>query len=139
MLSRIASGTRALTGRSYVRAAHVTRPAPSYAAEYERVFGASVLFGCARNAILLEPGWLALRIRVSPQYVSEILVAHDDGLLRSLEQSRSCRGRVSATVRQLLGKASLSMDDVARRLSLSRPTLYRALRMESTTFGISQR
>ena len=131
---RMVSGTRRLSDRSFVRAVRLMRAAPRHAAEYHRVFGAPVTFGCARNEMLMDPAWFALRIAMSPPYAADILKAHADAMLAKLQDTRSCRGRVEEALRPLLATGDVSMPRVARALGMSRQTLYRALKAERVTY-----
>jgi AraC-like DNA-binding protein len=134
-LLRKVVGTRQLTAERFVRAVHFVDPEPLKGADYEELFGAPVRFGMARNAMLMDPAWFALRVRVSPAYVSPILIEHADRLLRSLSDRQSTRGRVAAVLAERLSHEGADMTSVARDLAVSRATLYRALQQEGTTFA----
>ncbi len=134
-LLRKVVGTRQLTSQRFVRAVHFVHVEPIPGADYEALFGAPVHFGMSRNAMLMDPAWFDLRVRVSPAYVSPILIEHADRLLRSLSDTQSTRGRVAAAIGERLGHDGASMISVARHLAVSRATLYRALQQEGTTFA----
>jgi len=116
------------------KAVHVTHPAPVYRAEYERIFGAPVTFDAGWNAVLLDEKWLNHKIALQPRYVFGILSEHADALLKSLENSKSTRGRVESLLMPVLHKGEASMDAVAEKMGLSRQTLFRQLKAEGTTF-----
>ena len=116
------------------KAVHVTHPAPIYRAEYERIFGAPVTFDAGWNAVLLDEKWLNHKIALQPRYVFGILSEHADALLKSLENSKSTRGRVESLLMPVLHKGEASMDAVAEKMGLSRQTLFRQLKAEGTTF-----
>ena len=47
-------------GRPFPKAIHFTHDEPSYRAEYDRVFGAPLVFGSDRNAMLVDQDFLSL-------------------------------------------------------------------------------
>jgi AraC-like DNA-binding protein len=70
----------------------------------------------------------------SSRYVFGILSAHAEALLKSLESSKTTRGRVESLLMPVLHTGEASMDLIARKLGLSRQTLFRKLRAEGVTF-----
>jgi AraC-like DNA-binding protein len=74
------------------------------------------------------------RIALQPRYVFGILSEHADALLKSLESSKSVRGRVESLLMPILHTGDVSMGMIAGRLGLSRQTLLRRLKAEGTTF-----
>jgi AraC-like DNA-binding protein len=117
-----------------VKSVHVTHPAPEHRAEYERVFRAPVVFDSDRNAIQLDETWVGRRVGRLPRYVFGVLTHHADELLRTLESSKSFRGRVEALLMPMLHTGSAGMDTVAAKLGVSRQTLFRKLKAEGVTF-----
>jgi AraC-like DNA-binding protein len=137
--ARIVCGVRRLLGPTrLVNEVHVTHPQPAYKAEYDRIFGAPVLFESDRNALLMADGlWPAVSeamvSRISP-YASDVLSAHADALLESLEKSKSTRGRVEAILRSILHTGEARLQTIANTMGVSRQTLFRRLRAEGVTF-----
>lgn len=132
--ARTICGPRRFGVTQIAKAVHVTHPAPAYRSEYERIYGVPVTFDAEWNAVLLDEKWLDHRISVQPRYVFGILSEHAAALLESLENSKSMRGRVERLLMPILHKGEASMDLIAEGLGLSRPTLYRKLKAEGTTF-----
>lgn len=118
----------------FVTAVHVTHSDPGYRAEYERVFGAPVVFDSDRNALRIDPARLADRVEILPRYVFGVLSEHADALLAELETAKSFRGRVESLLMLDLHTGKVSLDAVAAKLGVSRPTLYRKLKAEDVTF-----
>jgi AraC-like DNA-binding protein len=119
---------------AFVRAVHLTRPRPAHAAEYERILRAPVSFGATWNALRIEEAWLALEIHRPNRYAFGIFNGHADALLKSLEATKTTRGRVEALLIPRLHTGDLAMDDVAKALGMSRQTLYRRLKGEGASF-----
>jgi AraC-like DNA-binding protein len=132
--ARMICGPRRFGVTQLARAVHVTHPAPPYHAEYERVLGAPVTFDAAWNAVLLDEAWLTHRIAVQPRYVFGVLSDHADALLRSLQSSKTVRGRVEGLLAPMLHKGEASMDSISAGLGVSRQTLFRQLKREGVTF-----
>lgn len=133
-LTRMTTSVRRMFDGRFVRAVHFAHPAPAHRAEYERVLGVPVQFSQARSGILFDPDWLVQPIGRAPRYSLAVLTAHADALLERLDKMRSTRGRVEMALLPLLHEGGVSMDHVAQRLAMSRPTLYRALKAEGVTY-----
>jgi AraC-like DNA-binding protein len=117
-----------------VKAVHVTHAAPPHRDEYERIFRAPVVFGADRNALQLDEAWAGRPVARLPRYVFGVLTEHADELLRTLESTKSLRGRVEALLMPGLHTGQASMDVIAGKLGISRQTLFRKLRAEGVTF-----
>ena len=92
----IAETRRHFPDAPFAKAVHVTHPAPSYAAEYERVLLAPVTFGSDRNAILIDASWLGIPLHNPSRYAFGVLSEHADRLMKSLESAKTMRGRVES-------------------------------------------
>jgi len=134
--ARMASSSRRMPGdRSFVKAVHVTHAEPAYRAEYDRIFQAPIFFESDKNALLMpDDSWLTMKIPNSSRYVFGILSERAEALLKSLENSKSTRGRVESLLMPILHTGDASMDIIASRMGLSRQTLFRKLKAEGVTF-----
>jgi len=117
-----------------VKAVEVTHPRPDYADEVARVFGAPVTYDAPRNAMLIDNKWSDYRVQLQPRYAFGVLSNHADRLLKELEASKSVRGKVEALLMPVLHKGDASMDAIAEKMAMSRQTLFRRLKEESTSF-----
>ena len=115
----------------------VTYPPPPHAAEYPDLFRIPVRFDAPRNALRIDPVWLSEDSAFEPghAYSFGIFTRHADALLEALGRSERLRDRIEATILPDLHKGSLSMDQLARDLGMSRQTLYRRLKAEGETFA----
>lgn len=126
--------TRPFWDEPLVTEVNVTHPAPSYRAEYDRVWGVPTTFESEWNAMRIEEAKLKHRIAVQPRFAFGILSEHAEQLLKSLDGTKTTRGRVESVLMSVLHTGDASMEYVAARLLLSRPTLYRQLKSEGVTF-----
>ncbi len=126
---------KAAPGHEFALEVQVSFPAPPHRALYEEIFRAPVRFNAGRNAIRLNPAWLEQNTLVSQPYAFSLFARHADVLLAELDREETTRARVEAQILPDLHKGSLSMDDVARNLGMSRQTLYRRLKDENATFA----
>ena len=118
---------------SYPKAIHFTHAAPSYRAEYDRLFDVPLVFGSDRNGWLMDEAFLAFRQPRSDSYTAHALRRHADVLLERLDASRTTRGQVERLLTPML-RTGVSIGEVASELGLSRQTLLRRLKGEGTTF-----
>lgn len=118
----------------FVKAIRMTHPAPAYRADYDRIMKAPLAFESDRNALLIDESWLNARVPTANTYVFGIFSAHADALLKSLNEARTVRGKVESLLIPVLHTGDISMDEIAAKLGLSRPTLYRKLKEEGATF-----
>jgi AraC-like DNA-binding protein len=133
--ARMICSMRQLVGeKPMVKAVHVTHSAPSYRAEYDRIFRMPVVFDSDKNAFLMDEAMLSYKPPISPAYTREVLTAHADKLLEKLERSKSTKGRVEGLLMPSLKGGDVSMKTIANKLGVSRQTLFRRLKSEGVTF-----
>lgn len=116
------------------KAIHFTHREPSYRAEYDRIFGVPLVFGSHTNAFLMDENFHSLNLPQTNPYLSRILSAHAETLLEKLENSKTTRGKVESLLLPILSSGEANMDMIARKLGLSRQTLFRKLKAEGVTF-----
>jgi AraC-like DNA-binding protein len=130
----VCSFRRAFGEPHFLKAVHVTHPAPAYRAEYDRVLRLPVVFESDKNALLADDALLSWRNPNASRYVFGILSAHADELLKRLEQSKSMRGRVESLLMPILHTGDANMTIIASKLGVNRQMLFRKLKMEGVTF-----
>lgn len=130
----VCSFRRAFGEPHFLKAVHVTHPAPAYRAEYDRVLRLPVVFESDKNALLADDALLNWRNPNASRYVFGILSAHADQLLKRLEQSKSMRGQVESLLMPILHTGEANMITIASKLGLNRQALFRKLKMEGVTF-----
>ena len=120
--------------RPSVKAAHFTHADPGYRSEYERIFGAGVVFDAERNAIMVDAMWPTHKLAPQPSYAFAVLSRHADALLKGLESSKTTRGQVESLLLPILHTGDVGKDAIAGRLGMSSDTLLRRLKAEGATF-----
>lgn len=118
----------------YPRAIHFMHADPGYAGEYERVFQAPVVFNSHWNAMLVDAEFLSLKQPPVNRYVFGVLSERADALLKSLQDSKTTRGRVESLLVPMLHTGDVSMDTIAEKMGIGRQSLYRSLKAEGVTF-----
>jgi AraC-like DNA-binding protein len=118
----------------FPKAIRFTHTEPSYRAEYDRIFGVPLFFGSHMNALLVDEAILNMKLPRTNPYLSEIMSARAEELLKSLESSKTTRGRVENLLIPILHSGEASIDTIAVKLGLSRQTLFRKLKAEGITF-----
>jgi AraC-like DNA-binding protein len=118
----------------FPKAIRFTHEEPSYRAEYDRIFGVPLFFGSSMNAIAIDGALLNVKMPRANPYLAEALRAHAEKLLKNLENSRSTTGRVEGLLIPVLHTGEASVELIARKLGISRQTLFRKLKAEGATF-----
>lgn len=132
--ARLVCGPRRFLHQPHVLEVHVTHPAPTYRAEYDRIFQCPVIFSSDWNAMRLDPRIVAWPVALQPRYVFGVLTQRADGLLQELTDTKTTRGRVEAILLPRLHTGDANADEVARTLGFSRQTLFRKLKAEDATY-----
>ena len=130
----VCSCKRSMGGEEIVKEVHVTHAAPSYRAEYDRIFCTRVFFESDKNALLFSTAAMPQRPPFSSRPVHAILTAHAEMQLSKLESTKSARGRVEELLASTLHTGDARVDAIARTLGLSRQSLFRQLKAEGVTF-----
>jgi len=133
--ARMVCTSRRFGDAQLINAVHVTHPEPSYVAEYDRIFQVPVVFASDRNALLMNgDAFLDIKVPLPSRYVFGVLSERAEALLKSLENSKTTRGRVESVLMPILHTGEAGMETVAAKMALSRQMLFRRLKAEGTTF-----
>jgi AraC-like DNA-binding protein len=135
--ARIVCGTRRFVpqGRVIVKEVHVTHAAPAYRAEYDRIFRVPTVFESDRNALLIDESLMFAEVARTTRYAFGVLSDRAKALLENLEKATTVRGKTESLLIPILHRGEPSADTIAKELGLSRPTFYRKLKAEGTTFA----
>jgi len=121
-------------GEPFPRAIYFNYEEPDYRSEYDRIFRVPLFFSRDRTAMLVDGGFLGLRMPSSNPYVTRVLGDHADRLLKRLDASTTTRGKVESLLIPRLCSGEAAVDLVAKKMGLSRQTLFRRLKSEGVTF-----
>ena len=132
--ARMTCHPRRFLPKQHVLEVHVTHPAPAYRAEYDRVFQCPVVFDSHWNALRVDPAAGSYRVALQPHYVFGVLSERAQELLKSLENSKTTRGKVESLLMPILHTGDVGIDLVAKKMGQSRQTLFRRLKAEGVTF-----
>jgi len=140
-IARAVCGVRALqqsmpglASLQFPKAIRFTHAEPSYRAEYDRIFGVPLFFESHMNGFLIDEAILNLKLPRTNPYLSEIMSARAEELLKSLERSKTTRGRVENLLVPVLHTGEATVEMIASKLGISRQTLFRKLKSEGVTF-----
>jgi AraC-like DNA-binding protein len=130
-----ASSGRAEMAPTLLKAVHFTHPEPPYRDEYDRIFRVPIVFESKWNAVLVaDDGWMNMKPPTHSAYVLAILRERADALLEAPDGAASTRFKVEKLLEPLLHTGGARMVDAARKLGVSRATLFRRLKAEGTSF-----
>jgi AraC-like DNA-binding protein len=141
-LARGVTGARKLvasmnlpTPIAFPKAIRFTHAEPAHRAAYDRIFGVPLTFSAGMNAIIVDAAFLSLVMpQQSYRLAVPVLREHADKLLARLESSRSARAWVERELQDTMRNGDVRMTTVARKLGLSRATLFRRLKAEGVTY-----
>jgi len=116
------------------KAVHFRHDEPSYRAEYDRIFRVPLVFKANRNALLVEDTFLSAELPRSNPYVARVMRERAELLLAKLDNIATARGRVVSFLTADLQRGEVSIAEIARRMGMSRATLYRKLKQEGVSY-----
>jgi AraC-like DNA-binding protein len=109
--------------------------APEYAAEYERVFGDLVQFGCDVTEIEFPRAWLDSTHAYANPDLQALLETRAERLLGRLERDAPLTERVLSILASNDPRQMPTMNAVASELEMSARSLRRKLLVEGASFG----
>ena len=135
--ARIVCGTRRFVpeGKLLVKEVHVTHKAPAHRAEYDRIFRVPTVFDSTRNALQIDETLIFHKVARTTRYAFGVLSDHAKALQEKLEKATTTRGKTENLLLPILHRGEPNVDEIAKELGLSRPTFYRKLKAEGTTFA----
>ncbi len=113
---------------------HLQYPAPDYVEEYHKIFHSNLLFDQQENKIVFPIGILNQSSSQAQPYVGKILIKHASELIEKLSSHRQFSRQVLDIIVKKLPTGLLNIEEAAIELNMSRQTLHRRLKQESTSF-----
>jgi AraC-like DNA-binding protein len=106
---------------------------PKDVSEHARIFRAPVRFGMPVNSLLLDRRLLDLPMRGANSVTHQVITAAADQLLVMDPARASLTQSILSFIRQRLCSGDFNLQDASRHFGLSRRTLQRKLRQESSS------
>ncbi|XID91593.1 helix-turn-helix domain-containing protein [Paenibacillaceae bacterium WGS1546] len=108
---------------------------PAYADQYKRYFYCPISFGSTENKIVFSRTYIDHSdSSVNDRYLYRLLKERADVLMGQVENSHSMITQVKSILMESLPTGKASIIDTAKKLHMSRQTLYRNLQKENTTY-----
>src|ERR1700722_1952731 len=106
---------------------------PRDVSEHARIFRAPVRFGMPTNALLLDRRLLTIPLKDSNPLLHKVTIEAAEHLLLAASTEVNISHSVGSFIRQNLSSGEVCLEHAARHLNLSRRTLQRKLRQESSS------
>ena len=113
---------------------HLQHARATNAAEYERVFRASVYLGAPHNAVVIRRSLLARPIRAANPHRFAIFDRTASNHLAGLSRSETLTQVVRRLVASRIGRTGISIEDICAQLDMSPSTLRRRLDESEVTY-----
>jgi len=107
---------------------------PDYANDYQEVFKCPVKFSCKHTEIVFSQKYMDFRLPHKSSFLQKVLSTHLDTLLSKISGKDSFKDRVSKLVLKRLSSDSIDAEQIAKKLNMSRNTMYRKLSNEGVSF-----
>jgi AraC-like DNA-binding protein len=109
-------------------------PAPPHAAEYLLIYGVLPVFEAPRAAITFSSRYLSAPVVRSEDELIEFIRTSPNDLLFRQDYQPTTSARVRKMIERRKADEAVTVDDIAKRLSVSAQHLRRLLREEGTSF-----
>jgi AraC-like DNA-binding protein len=106
---------------------------PRDVSEHARIFRAPVRFGMPANVLLLDSGLLGVPLRGANPFAHQVITEAAERFLAMAPSQASLTQSLLSFIRQRLSSGEFTLEDASRHLGLSRRTLQRKLRQESSS------
>lgn len=114
--------------------AEIAHPQPAYAAEYEKLLGGPVQFGCPVTRLAFESRHLSHLIPHRNPYVYSAVLKQVNSVLARLQPKRSFGRKIRKLISMQMSTNRIDADSLAKQCHMSRQTLYRKLKKEGLGF-----
>lgn len=107
---------------------------PRYKDRYSEVFACPVFFAQEHTEIVIDEKYLSYRLPGRSSYLQKLITRHLETLMRKISRKDKLSDRVRALVSKRLARDSIDAEHIAKKLNMSRNTLYRKLSTEEVSF-----
>lgn len=109
-------------------------PQPAYKDEYERIFQCPLKFDDECCSIAFKADFLDYKLPKRNPYVHQVLTRHVETLMSKLRARKSFSSQIRAIISKELSKDAVDAESIAKKIHMSRHTLYRKLKSEDHSF-----
>ncbi len=106
---------------------------PRDTSEHVRIFRSPVHFGMPKNSLLFDSRFLRTPIKSANSYAHRVIAAVAEQLSACPPETQTLSQAALSLIRQGMGSGDFALDDISQRMNLSRRTLQRRLRQESSS------
>lgn len=107
---------------------------PGYKDAYDKVFRAPVFFEQPQNSMMIRKKELMHPIGTQDSYLHKVLKNYAESSLERIDISESIQGQVLEHITSGLPLGQADIKTIARKMNMTRSTLYRHLKTEGSTF-----
>lgn len=133
-MSALLKWSQEMTGVTVIPlACEFSFPRPAYHARYTEIFGDNLRFSSTKNSLHLPRTFLLRPIRNANSYFKQIIEERARLTFAQLQVESELLNKVRQLIQSNL-QAGASIEPICQALHISRPTLYRRLKQEGTSF-----
>jgi len=107
---------------------------PEYSDRYAEIFPCPIYFSQSTCCLVFQRRFLDFRLPNRSTYLHRVLIKHLDLLLGKIRTKRPVSQRVRKIVQARLSRDGIDANAIAKKLNMSRNTLYRKLKNEGIAF-----
>lgn len=107
---------------------------PSYGACYQQLLSCPIEFSAEHTEIVFDVKYLTFRLPHKSSSLQKVLSKHLDSLLSKISAKHSTSSQVAKLIKKRLATDAIDSEQIARKLNMSRQTLYRKLNSENISF-----
>lgn len=108
--------------------------APAHYERYAEVFDCPVRFSQPCCSIAFNESYLDFRLPHRSSYLQKVLSKHLETVLSKIKRKDSFTDKIEMIIEKRLAKDSIDAEHIAKKLNMSRNTLYRKLQAEDISF-----
>jgi AraC-like DNA-binding protein len=117
-----------------LEAVHFQHSAPGDISRFKVIFKCPLKFNQAHSTLIFKKSYLDYKLPKRSPYLYTLLTKHIEGLSRKVLPAPSFRDSVKNTLETQLSKDKVDAENIARKMHMSRHTLYRRLKSEGISF-----
>jgi AraC-like DNA-binding protein len=113
---------------------HFQHSEPEDISLYQEIFPCPIKFGQACCALIFKKEYLDYNLPKHSAYLYKLLTHHIESLLKKIRPTPTFTNKVKELLEKHLSKDAVDAEHIAKKLFMSRHTLYRRLKQEGISF-----